>query len=68
MNEQTETIKYCPVCNSSFVCKHSSNCWCASLNIPDKVSKELKKNFNDCLCEVCITNFIENAKFLNKKP
>lgn len=50
--------KKCSVCNSSFECNASSDCWCMEL---DKLQKD-EIDDCECLCKNCLLNKI------NRRP
>jgi len=55
---ESDKVKICPICKCTFICEHSVNCWCSSIQIPEKVRTYLKRNFDDCLCEKCLQKII----------
>ncbi len=48
--------KYCPKCNSSFVCKMGdiSNCQCSAVEISEDTTHFLATSYYDCLCKNCL--------------
>jgi hypothetical protein len=54
--------KKCSKCGLEFECNHSEECWCTNFMISEKLSEYLKRNYKDCLCEKCLTEYIENQE------
>lgn len=46
--------KKCPRCGEIFDCKMDKSCWCNDYKIADKLSRQLKNKYKDCLCEKCL--------------
>jgi len=59
-NPRGKKIKTCPVCNGTFECKHSADCWCIDIKISEKNIKALREKFTDCLCPVCLKSYSDN--------
>ena len=53
-------IKTCPRCNTTFRCCAASIETCACYGIPlnTKQSKQLLKQYNDCLCRNCLLEIL----------
>ncbi|WP_366086025.1 cysteine-rich CWC family protein [Hydrotalea sp.] len=51
--------KYCPKCNSLFICKMGdiANCQCNTVQLSEDVSNFLSKTYFDCLCKDCLSFF-----------
>ena len=65
MNVLKEGVKSkkCAKCNAEFSCNDSGNsCWCNHHQLTQKQLDFLKENYNNCLCESCITEFSEGVK------
>ena len=65
--------KNCPRCNKLFECKCGSIdlCQCSTITLPDRLSKQLRNEFTDCLCiqclrEIQLTNSISRNKTNNQ--
>ncbi len=54
--------KKCSKCNSVFECGHEKpGCWCENLFLDLNTLKELKDNYDNCLCPACLKSFSERA-------
>jgi len=61
MNELKSEIKHkkCSKCNAEFTCNDSGNsCWCNNHELTKEQLVALKENYDNCLCEQCILQFI----------
>lgn len=49
--------KYCPRCSQLFECKVGNivQCHCYGMILSDEEKNEITKNYNDCLCNSCLT-------------
>ena len=52
----------CPVCGTSFECKLSTDCWCATVKVPPEVKEYLAGRYETCLCRSCLEELIERAE------
>jgi hypothetical protein len=51
------------MCNTDFeCCNEKPGCWCESLTIDIETLNNLKKNYNNCLCPVCLATYTTNEK------
>lgn len=46
--------KTCENCGATFPCQ-PEGCWCFDVELSNDQSAKLKENFEDCLCEKCLT-------------
>ncbi|HSU28498.1 MAG TPA: cysteine-rich CWC family protein [Chitinophagaceae bacterium] len=62
MNKQEE--KYCPKCNSLFICKMGdiANCQCTSVALTSDTINFLSKTNYDCLCKNCLAKTNSDVK------
>jgi hypothetical protein len=50
--------KQCSKCQQPFGCKNEApGCWCESLHVPIEALKELKQQFDNCLCPSCLKQY-----------
>ena len=50
--------KKCSKCGASFTCcNETKGCWCENYSLDERVLKELKENFENCLCEKCLQEY-----------
>jgi len=49
--------KRCSRCQKPFLCHNNASCWCNQYTISESVAARLKKDFKDCLCEACLSEF-----------
>ncbi len=61
-------IKTCERCGTTFKCRAEDikNCQCYAVKISIQKSIEVKKQFKDCLCAVCLNVLAEKDKIMNK--
>lgn len=57
IQNQNIMIKKCERCNHEFSCRSDNilECHCIHVPISEKAQRFLKENFNDCLCNKCLT-------------
>lgn len=55
----TERPLKCSKCGKEFTCKPQGECWCGSYELSKNQLKELKENYEDCLCEECLSSIKE---------
>jgi len=55
------TVKKCVKCGKDFHCFAGSNkkCWCTRYKLSDEQLKALAQEYEDCLCEECLKEFVE---------
>ena len=52
------TEKKCSKCGALFGCNADSNgCWCENYSIDTNTLQQLKKDFENCLCEDCLKQY-----------
>jgi len=49
--------KKCSRCQKAFLCHRNRACWCHDYTLSDTVSTSLKRDFIDCLCEECLSDY-----------
>ncbi len=56
--------KICPVCKVEFDCYPDDikKCHCSKITLSQKAKEFLKTNYNDCLCNKCLTEVAERFK------
>ena len=48
-------LKKCSRCEIEFNCQNETKgCWCENYSLKEKVLVQLKKDFDNCLCEDCL--------------
>ena len=53
------TEKKCSKCGKTFGCQNlERGCWCENYQLTQEQLVYLKENFDNCLCEECILEFI----------
>ncbi len=63
------TTKYCSKCKQPFGCSNDvRGCWCEGLTLSMETLKELKDNFDNCLCPACLAAFETKQKLPVTKP
>ncbi len=60
-------IKKCALCSVEFTCEANdiANCQCSQISISEKIVKELKEKFTDCLCFSCLSNYSVEKRLKN---
>ncbi len=56
--------KYCPRCNTAFVCKAGDivNCQCSSVTLSPEAVRFLTASYYDCLCKNCLSDINQLVK------
>lgn len=55
--------KRCSKCGVEFTCcNEQRGCWCETLTLEPAVLKELKKNYDNCLCPDCLGGYSKKAE------
>ncbi len=49
--------KKCSRCQRSFLCHNNDSCWCHEYDISEPIAARLKKDYKDCLCAACLSEF-----------
>ena len=50
--------KNCSRCKVQFdCCNETRGCWCENYSLKEETLKQLKKDFDNCLCESCLKEF-----------
>jgi len=54
--------KHCSRCEKPFnCCNETSGCWCENYQLSKETLQELRKRFDNCLCENCLAEFALKA-------
>lgn len=63
MQNTTAPKKQCKRCNSYFLCNSIdiTNCFCNTMIISNPAKKNIKADYNDCLCAYCLNYFNNNV-------
>jgi len=62
MQKKTLKKKVCPVCDATFECLHSTECWCMAYVIPEENMELIRQRYNDCLCAECLSKYAVEIK------
>lgn len=56
--------KTCLNCGKSFECnsENITKCHCYSVKLSDNQLKQLKKDYNDCLCHDCLLKVVKSSE------
>jgi aspartate racemase len=54
-------LKYCARCDEQFKCHNQGGCWCNNLKLTGETHQQLLKQYDNCLCEACLTAFAEKT-------
>lgn len=53
--------KRCPRCGNRFTCMHqaSVSCDCYNIDLPDTLTEQLSRHYDDCLCLGCLQQLLQ---------
>ncbi len=51
----------CPRCGKPVACTGGMDCWCLSLEIPEKIQDYIAATYDGCLCNNCIQELIRSG-------
>ncbi|MDO5760608.1 MAG: 5'/3'-nucleotidase SurE [Bacteroidota bacterium] len=60
--------KICPKCGKEFECRHNKDCFCMRYRVSKENLAEMKKQYNNCLCEDCLTFYAKKTDNMIEKP
>lgn len=51
--------KICPLCGQDNECKHSNECWCFNIKVPQELLYRIpiEKRGKACICKSCIDKY-----------
>jgi len=54
-------VKVCPRCGNHFTCMHqvSVSCDCCNIDLPDTLTRQLSRRYDDCLCFDCLQQLLQ---------
>jgi hypothetical protein len=57
------SVKKCSKCGQQFECQNGSmGCWCEAFYLPINTLNEIKQQYDNCLCPICLREFADRDK------
>lgn len=64
IDPNVEEMESCPRCGRMFKCSKSGRCWCFEVALPPDMLDEIEKNYDRCLCPICLNEFVSGKDHL----